>query len=92
MKKMKEVFDKYKSRGFEIIGIALDTPKTLLKYFEENPLPWPNVADNGWEGEIAKKYSVYSMPSIFLIDRKGFIGAKTHPLDSGLEENIERLL
>ena len=35
-------YEKYHSRGFEVVGVSLDEDKpTLIKFLEERKIPWP---------------------------------------------------
>ena len=73
MPDVKEVYEKYHDKGFEIIGISLDTDEaTLRKFIRENQLPWRQVFDGkGWETPLVQKYGVRGIPAQFLIDREG---------------------
>ncbi|MXV74228.1 redoxin domain-containing protein [Candidatus Poribacteria bacterium] len=70
---IKEVYEEYHNRGFEVIGISLDSDETALrKFIKENQLPWRQVFDEkGWENPLVKKYGVRGIPAQFLIDREG---------------------
>ncbi len=67
------VYEKYHSRGFDIIGINLDVDETVLREFiEENPLPWRQIFDGKrYEGPLVQRYVVRSVPRMFLLDREG---------------------
>lgn len=73
-----KVYNKYKSRGFEIFGVSLDANAILWKKaIDKDALPWPNVSDlKGSDNEAALIYGVYEIPSNFLIDPGGKIIAK----------------
>ena len=70
---VKAVYEKYHDKGFEIIGISLDTDEAALrKFIRENQLPWRQVFDGeGWKTPLVKKYGVRGIPAQFLIDREG---------------------
>ena len=70
---LEDVYEKYHYRGFDIIGINLDVDETVLRGFiEENPLPWRQIFDGKrYEGPLVKRYSVRSVPRMFLLDREG---------------------
>ena len=72
---IKEVYEKYHDKGFEIIGISLDTDEAALRTFiKENRLPWRQVFDGaGRETPLAQQYGVRSIPAQFLIDREGTV-------------------
>ncbi|NDW17965.1 AhpC/TSA family protein [Dysgonomonas sp. 216] len=71
-------YEKYKDKGFEIIGISLDENKTSwLNMIGQYGMVWPQISDlKGWKSEAAQLYGVTSIPSVFLLDEKGKIIAK----------------
>ena len=73
MPDIKAVYEKYHDKGFEIIGISLDSDEAALrKFIRENQLPWRQVFDGKqWETPLVQKYGVRSIPTQFLIDREG---------------------
>ncbi|MDR3350063.1 MAG: TlpA family protein disulfide reductase [Prevotellaceae bacterium] len=70
-------YDKYAVKGFEIYQVALDTDKpSWAKLVREQNNPWINVCDGfGAHSQAAKLYNVTTLPSGFLIDKKGQIAA-----------------
>lgn len=73
-----KAYDKYKDKGFEILGVSLDDKKeNWLKAIKDDRLAWPNVSDlKGWKNEVAVQYNIRAVPSNFLIDNTGKIVAK----------------
>lgn len=74
------VYNEYKTRNFEVLGITLDTEESRdkwLKAIEDDHLTWTQVADlkKGWGNEAARQYSVGAIPQNFLIDPTGKIVA-----------------
>lgn len=67
---LKEAYDAYKGKGFEIFGVSLDNNRDAwLKAIQEKKLNWPHVSDLlGWQNAAAKEYGVRSIPSNYLID------------------------
>lgn len=67
------VYDKYHRKGFEIIGISLDTDKDALQSFiKDYGIKWPQYFDGkGWENELARAYEVNSIPATYLLDGEG---------------------
>nr|MBP7653759.1 TlpA family protein disulfide reductase [Candidatus Dependentiae bacterium] len=67
------LYQKYKSSGFEIIGISLDTNQDVLKKFiSKNNIKWENYFDGkAWENPIARSNMISSVPSTFLLDKNG---------------------
>jgi len=72
------VYNKYHSRGFEIVGISLDQDRNALSEFiASNGMPWPEYFDGqGWGNSLAQRFSVRSVPQMWLLDRKGRIITK----------------
>jgi thiol-disulfide isomerase/thioredoxin len=65
-------YDKYHSRGFEILGISLDREKSeakLASVTKAEKMPWQQVYDGKfWDAAIAVKYNIKSIPHAFLVD------------------------
>jgi peroxiredoxin len=91
---MKELYAKYNSKGFEILGITNDTNHKLWKKaIEKDGLPWINVADEFPKkhggARVIKEYGMDYLPSTVLIDKEGIIIGKLYhgdELDKKLEE------
>ncbi len=72
---LKEYYGKFKGRGFEIIGISLDSDRAKVDaYLAAEKLKW-RIAFSGkaWYDDIAKLYSVNLIPAYFLVDRRGVL-------------------
>jgi thiol-disulfide isomerase/thioredoxin len=83
----------YKSKGFEILGVGVESDKTSwLKAIKDDKLPWTNVTDlKGYENRAAIIYGVSAYPTNFLIDRSGIIVARDIHADS-LREKLNTIL
>lgn len=68
-----EAYEKFKDRGFEIVGISLDSDKAALeKFTAENKMPWPQFFDGkGWDNELAARFKIQSVPTMWLLGRDG---------------------
>lgn len=68
-------FNTYKSKGFGVCGISLDSDKgKWQKAIAADQLTWPHLSDlKGWKNEAATLYSVSSIPSNLLVDKTGKI-------------------
>lgn len=88
-----EVYNQYKDKGFEIVGISLDEkPDAWNKAIERLDIPWVNMSDlKGWKSEGAKKYAVSTVPYTVLIDAEGKILANNLHQDE-LQKLLEDLL
>lgn len=71
-------YKKYHDKGFEVLGISLDSKKELwLKAIEADGLAWTHVSDlKGWECATAQEYGVKAVPASFLIDPNGNVVGK----------------
>jgi thiol-disulfide isomerase/thioredoxin len=88
-----KVYNKYKDKGFEIIGISFDESREAFdKYVEENSMPWPQYFDGkGWKNEIGPNYGIQSIPTMYLLDKQGRV--ITNDLRNGkLEKHLEKIL
>lgn len=68
-----EVYDKYKSKGLEIVGISLDQSgwDVVTPYIRQAKITYPIVVD---DGTIANAYGgIQAIPTTFIVDRKGNI-------------------
>ena len=66
-------YEKFRGQGFEVVGISLDENKAALeKFTAENKMTWPQFFDGkGWENELAKRFGIQSVPTMWLLDREG---------------------
>jgi thiol-disulfide isomerase/thioredoxin len=71
-------YQKYHDKGFEIIGVSLDSDQQrLLAFIKENNMTWPQYFDGqGWSNKLAVKYGIESIPMTFLLDGNGKIIGK----------------
>ncbi|MBL1410399.1 redoxin domain-containing protein [Sphingobacterium faecale] len=73
-----ELYKKYKSKNFEIIGISLDKQRDAwLKAVADDQLSWVHLSDlKAWGTEAVKNYGIVGVPQNFLISPDGKIVAK----------------
>ncbi|MCX6894988.1 MAG: TlpA disulfide reductase family protein [Verrucomicrobia bacterium] len=73
-----KVYQQQHAKGFEVIGISLDSDRAKLESFiKAQNMAWPQYFDGaGWGNKLAKKYGVDSIPATYLLDREGKIIAK----------------
>lgn len=72
------MYNKYKDKGFEILGVSLDNNKERwMNAIEADGLTWPHISDlKGWSNTAAQKYGVTSIPQTVLLDKDGKIIAR----------------
>ncbi len=69
--KLKEVYDKYKSKGVKVYAASTATEKDKWKkYIIEHKLDWINVADIDLKNNFRSEFDVASTPQIFILDEK----------------------
>lgn len=88
---LRDLYNKYNSRGFEIYQVSLDRNKLLWDISIEN-IPWICVRDEkGVSNYYAQLYNVTKLPTSFLLDKTGTIVAKDMKF-SELDREIDKLL
>ena len=72
------VYDEYKDKGFEILGVSLDNKRDRwVKAIADDKLTWPQISDlQGWRSAVARQYGVSSIPQTVLLDAEGRILAR----------------
>jgi len=72
---MKDIYERYKDKGFEIITLNLDGSKeTFENYIAKSPMPWKQAfLVDGFNNPVAKAYRISGIPYSFLIDRSGIM-------------------
>ena len=90
---LKTIYEKYESKGFSVYQVSFDTEKaTWIQAVQEQKLPWTSVCDfRGKASPIMGIYNVSSLPSNYLIDRKGRIVGKNLYSDA-LEAELKKIL
>jgi peroxiredoxin len=68
---LKKVYEKYKSRNFEILQVAFDNSKEAWgRAVRFDELPWKSVIDEGFQNSpIAGNYNITQLPANYLIDK-----------------------
>jgi len=72
-------YKKFHAKGFEIIGVSLDSERAKLDDFlkQQDGMTWAQYFDGkGWENKLAGKYGVRSIPFTLLIGPDGHIIGK----------------
>ncbi|MDL2215390.1 TlpA family protein disulfide reductase, partial [Dysgonomonas sp. OttesenSCG-928-M03] len=73
-----DAYNKFKSKGFEIVGISLDETKgDWEKGIKDLKITWPQMSDlKGWKSELSGAYHVSSIPFTLLVDENGKVIAE----------------
>jgi peroxiredoxin len=88
---VKKLYEKFKSKGFEIYAVSLDGDKASWEgAIRQDGLTWKHVSDlQKWGSQAARLYKVSGIPYTVLLDEKGNILAKnlrSHALGEFLTE------
>lgn len=70
---VKQLYDTYRAKGFEIIAVSLDTKKEdWVAAMQKHDISGVQVSSlKGADDPIAEYYGIFQMPSMVLIDPKG---------------------
>lgn len=88
---VRETYDQYHDRGFEVIGVAVDqNPQLMSKH------PWPNLVLAQYEGSLAETCGLdpnlpQMLPLAVLIDQSGKV-VDIHTLGDTLKSQLDQLL
>jgi thiol-disulfide isomerase/thioredoxin len=76
-----ELYKKYNDKGFEILGVSLDSDRTRMKDAAAKVgATWPMFFDGEkWDNELVQKFDVHRIPFMILVDRKGNVRAIDPP-------------
>lgn len=87
------IYKKFHTQGYEIIGVSLDYDTNKLTSFIKNyDMPWPQFCDqNGWTNSLVTKYGIDAIPATILIGKDGKIIDK-NLLGPDLESAIQKAL
>jgi len=87
------VYNKYHSKGLNIIGVSLDRKEEdWKKAIADDKLTWHHISSlDYFDDAIAKLYNVDAIPATFILDENGVIIAK-NLRGPDLEEKIAELL
>lgn len=88
---LRELYNKFHSRGFEIFQVALDPDEHFWKT-QTAALPWVSVRDSqGASSPTLAVYNVQSLPTFFLIDRSNALRKRDSQVKD-IEAEISALL
>jgi peroxiredoxin len=88
-----KLYNKYKSKGFEVYGVSIDDKKNAwLKAIKHDNINYTQVNDKaGWYAKVTEVYGVNEIPATFLLDKKGAVIA-VNLEGKELEDKINELL
>jgi cytochrome c biogenesis protein CcmG/thiol:disulfide interchange protein DsbE len=90
---LQEIYDKYKDRGFSVLAISVDSPRSLSKVksfvkghnYTVNVLLDPNK-------DISRQFNAHLFPYTFVINTNSEIVYKNYGYRPGDEKKVERQL
>ena len=90
---LKKDYAHFHKKGFEIIGISLDNKKEkLTDFIKKEDLKWMIAfSGEGWKDKTRDLYGVQSIPSTWLVDKKGvlrYFGLRGEKLSKAVETLI----
>jgi thiol-disulfide isomerase/thioredoxin len=90
---VRQTYQKYRDKGFTVVGISLDKDEQALSNFVAKKLiPWPQYFDGrGWENDFAVKYGVRAIPEMWLINQRGDMVSTDTSIEQ-LDQRVEQLL
>ncbi len=93
---LQELYTAYQPKGFEVVGISLDTDKAELESFiKAREVKWPILFEEsdgaGWGNKIASHYGISAIPTMILVGRDGKV-ISTSLRGPALDEELEKLL
>ena len=75
MPSMDELYNLLKAEGFEIIAVNLrEKPNDVSRFMTLNKLNFPVAIDSN--GDVGAQYNIRSIPTTYIIDKRGFIISK----------------
>jgi hypothetical protein len=92
---MVKLYQKYRDRGFEVVGVGLDAERADLDAFlKETPLPWPQVFEPGGmeKSRFATEFGIISLPTMVLVDPQGKVVNRSIRTAAELERQLEKVL
>lgn len=88
---LRDLYNKYNKQGLIIYSVGVERNQTTWKEAVEN-LPWTTVmADSNTAQTVLSQYNVQSLPTLFLLDRKGNVQGR-HIDFKSLEADIKKYL
>jgi len=84
-------YNKYKSKGFEVVGVSLDKDhEKWIQGLKDLNMTWPQMSDlQYWESQVVDLYAINGIPHTVLLDKEGIIIGKDlrdEALDARLAE------
>ena len=96
MENLHKVYEKFKSKGFEILSLSFDGKLEDVVKFRKNrwKMPWFNsLIEKGFDNDIVKQFDIIGVPTPILVDKTGKIIALNEDVrGEKLEKVLEKVL
>jgi peroxiredoxin len=94
MPQMAAMYNNLKDKGLCIIGVSLDEDRDAwTQAIGRLKLTWPQMSDlKGWENEMAREFSINSIPHTIVVDQQGKIlrrGLRGHELEQYVTDLLQ---
>ena len=92
--KLRKIYSKYNSKGFEILSVSGDNNKDRwINAIKTDSLTWAQISDlKGWHNEAFLSYDIKHIPRSFLISPEGIILGDNYCNETVLERELSALL
>jgi len=98
MANMQTYPDKHPEWGDRVLLMSLsldDSMETVIRHLEQKQ--WYGTfnawaGDKGWSSSAPQAYGITGIPTTYIVDQKGQVAAKGHPIRLNIPQEIERLL
>ncbi len=88
---MKSLYEKFKGKDFELLGISLDQGGSALSdvtsFAREQGIGYPVLMD---DDKTSAAFGVTNIPAVFVVDKQGKIARKYVGLMPGLSESLSK--
>lgn len=97
MPHVREMYEGYHGKGFDVVGISLDEKKdVLVAFLTEEKIPWVQLyseseGTTGWSNPIARHYGISGIPTAILIGADGNV-VSLEARGAELTKQLEKLL
>lgn len=94
MPHVKEVFDRYRPQGFEVVSICLDEQKNrkrIGQIVERVDADWPVILESWSETPLRQRFNFTFVPVLMMLDRNGLL-VSLDARGEKLEPAVRRLL
>jgi peroxiredoxin len=81
---------RFGAQGLSVVGITTDEPEVAANFARATDMKYSVVVDG--EGETSRAYGIGSLPTLFVIDKRGVVREVGVGFDPSMEGALERLV